>query len=103
MISQLRIYTVNRGMMDQWVKHFTEVVRPMMESHGAEIGGMWVNEDNNQFIWIRSFAGSEDAETQMAAWGALSEWRAIRERVFSYLARLDTQIMTPVAKVAVSA
>ncbi len=50
MISQLRIYTVNRGMMDQWVKHFTETLVPMQEKHGIKIGGMWVNEDKNQFI-----------------------------------------------------
>mgnify|MGYP000333070664 CR=1 FL=1 len=60
MISQLRIYTVNKGMTDQWVKHFTEVLVPMQEKHDIKIGGMWVNEDKNQFIWIRSFANAED-------------------------------------------
>ena len=50
MISQLRMYTVNRGMMDQWVKHFNEVLIPMQEKHGIKIDGTWVNEDNNQFI-----------------------------------------------------
>ncbi len=74
MISQLRIYTVNRGMMDQWVKHFTEVVRPMMENHGAKIGGMWVNEDKNQFIWTRSFADAEDMKAKDAALFGSDEW-----------------------------
>ena len=64
MISQLRMYTVNRGMMDQWVKHFNEVLIPMQEKHGIKIDGTWVNEDNNQFIWKRSFADAEDVKAK---------------------------------------
>ena len=101
MISQLRIYTVNRGMMDQWVKLFTETLVPMQEKHGFKIGGMWVNEDKNQFIWIRSFADTEDLKAKEAAFGASPEWQAIRERAASHLARLDVQTMKPLAKVAV--
>ena len=67
MISQLRIYTINKGMTDQWVKHFTEVLVPMQENLGIKIGGMWVNEDKNQFIWTRSFADAEDLKAKEAA------------------------------------
>ena len=38
MISQLRIYTINRGMIDQWVKHFTENLVPLQEGQGIKIG-----------------------------------------------------------------
>jgi len=34
MTSQLRTYTINRGMMDEWVKLFTETLVPMQEKHG---------------------------------------------------------------------
>ena len=60
MTSQLRIYTINRGMMDEWVKLFTETIVPIQEKHGIKIEGMWVSEDSTQFIWIRSFTNSED-------------------------------------------
>ena len=62
MFSQLRIYTVNRGMMDQWVKLFSESVVQVQESLGMKIDAMWVNEDKNQFIWIRSYSNAEDVE-----------------------------------------
>ena len=55
MTSQLRMYTINRGMMDEWVKLFTETLAPMQEKYGIKIEGMWVSEDGTQFIWIRSF------------------------------------------------
>ena len=102
MISQLRIYTVNRGMMDQWVKLFTETLVPMQEKHGIKIEGMWVNEDRNQFIWTRSFADAGDMESKVAAFRSSPEWQAVRERAVSHVARLDVHIMQPVPALAVS-
>ena len=95
MISQLRIYTVNRGMMEQWVKLFTEKVVPMQENHGIKIGGMWVNEDKNQFIWTRSFADAEDIDTKVASFRSSPEWQAVSDHVMSHLAREDIQNMKP--------
>ena len=96
MISQLRTYTVNRGMMDQWVKHFTEDLVPMQEKHGIKIEGMWVNEDKNQFIWIRSFADAEDLKAKEAAFYGSPEWNTTVEHTRSHLATVDVQTMEPV-------
>lgn len=96
MISQLRQYTVNRGMMDQWVKHFTENLVPMQEKLGIKIDGMWVNEDKDQFIWIRSFQDAEDVKNKEAAFYASSEWQAVMEHTRNHLARLDVKTMESV-------
>ncbi|MEE8518880.1 MAG: NIPSNAP family protein [Dehalococcoidia bacterium] len=95
MISQLRIYTINRGMMDQWVKVFTETLIPMQEKHGIKIDGMWVNEGRNQFIWIRSFADAQEMEAKR--FSAFPEWAGVRDHVLSHLAREDVQVMESVA------
>ena len=102
-VSQLRMYTVNRGMMDQWVKLFSASLVPLQENLGMKIDAMWVNEDKNQFIWIRSFADAEDLKAKEAAFGASPDWQALRENAGSHLARLDVITMNAVAKVAVSA
>ena len=99
MISQLRIYTVNKGMTDQWVKHFTEVLVPMQEKHGIKIGGMWVNEDKNQFIWTRSFADAEDLKAKEAAFYGSAEWSATVDYTRSHIARAVVQAMEPATKV----
>ena len=96
MISQLRMYTVNRGMMDQWVKHFTETLIPLQEKLGIKIDGTWVNEDRNQFIWIRTFADAEDVKAKEAAFYASPEWLAVVDHTRSHLARLDVHTMEPV-------
>jgi hypothetical protein len=83
-------------MMDAWVKHFTENLVPMQENLGIKIDGMWVDEDKNQFIWIRSFADSADVEKKEAAFYASPEWQAVMEHTRSHLARLDVKTMEPV-------
>ena len=76
MTSQLRMYTINRSMMDEWVKLFTETLVPMQEKHGIKIEGMWVSEDSTQFIWIRSFANPEDVKAKEAPFYGSPEWNA---------------------------
>ena len=60
MVTQVRIYTVNRGMLDSWVKHFNENIVPTSARYGVRLVGAWVNRPQNEFIWVRTF---EDQDT----------------------------------------
>ena len=51
MISQIRIYTINKGEMDNFLKHFKEDIIPLHEKIGVPIAGAWVNRPQNEFIW----------------------------------------------------
>ncbi len=99
MTSQLRMYTINRGMMEEWVKLFTETLVPMQEKHGIKIEGMWVSEDSTQFIWIRSFTNSEDVKAKEAAFYGSPEWNAVMDHTRSHIARTVVQTMEPFLKV----
>ena len=96
MTSQLRMYTINRGMMDEWVKLFTKTLIPMQEQHGIKIEGTWVSEDNTQFIWIRSFTDPEDVKAKEAAFYGSAEWNTTMDLARSHIARTDVQTMEPV-------
>ncbi len=100
MTSQLRMYTLNRGMMDDWVTLFTQTLVPMQEKHGIKIEGMWVSEDSTQFIWIRSFANSEDVKAKEAAFYGSPEWNAVMEHARSHIAKTVVQTMEPALNVA---
>jgi hypothetical protein len=54
MLSQIRIYTINKGEMDAFLKHFKEEVMVVHERIGLPIVGTWVNRPQNEFIWIRN-------------------------------------------------
>jgi quinol monooxygenase YgiN len=59
MVTQVRIYTVNRGMLDAWVKHFNENIVPTSAKFGVRVLGAWVNRPQNEFIWVRTFESEE--------------------------------------------
>jgi hypothetical protein len=43
MISQIRIYTINKGEMDNFLKHFKDEIMMRHEKIGVPIVGAWVN------------------------------------------------------------
>ena len=59
MVTQVRIYTVNKGMLDSWVKLFNEKIVPTSASYGVKVVGAWVNRPQNEFIWVRTFADDD--------------------------------------------
>jgi len=59
MVTQVRTYTVNRGMLDSWVKHFNDRIVPTSAKYGVRVLGAWVNRPQNEFIWVRTFENDE--------------------------------------------
>jgi hypothetical protein len=59
MVTQVRVYTVNGGMLDSWVNHFNEKIVPTSAKFGIEVLGAWVNRPQNEFIWVRRFESEE--------------------------------------------
>jgi quinol monooxygenase YgiN len=59
MVTQVRTYTVNRDMLDSWVKHFNENIVPTSAKYGVRVLGAWVNRPQNEFIWVRTFEDEE--------------------------------------------
>ena len=64
MISQIRIYTINKGEMDNFLKHFKDDIIPLHEKIGVPIVGTWVNRPQNEFIWVRNYKDKADVEAK---------------------------------------
>ena len=62
MISQIRIYTINKGEMDNFLKHFKEDIVSLHQKIGVPIVGTWVNRPQNEFIWVRSYKDKADSK-----------------------------------------
>ena len=58
-ITQVRIYTINRDMLDSWISLFNEKIVPTSASYGVQVLAAWVNRPQNEFIWVRTFADEE--------------------------------------------
>src|SRR6266478_7093329 len=70
MLSQIRIYTINKGEMDAFLKHYKEEIIPVHERIGVPIIGTWVNRPQNEFIWIRTYTDKADLEAKGKAFQA---------------------------------
>ena len=96
MTSQLRLFTIIRGKIDDVVKAWIEGVYPLRLKHGFTIEAAWVARERNQFIWILSHHGPEDWETKDAAYYASAERAALNPDPAPYLASAEQWFVTPV-------
>ena len=93
MVSQLRIYTINKGMMDSWLKVFDEEIRPIHEKLGIPVEGTWVNADRTDFIWVRSFDNAEAIRDKEAEYFASPERKALGDKPTSHIAKIEVRVI----------
>ena len=96
MLSELRIVTINKGKMDDWVDLFRERVVPLAARLDIQITGAWTDVDCERFIQIRSFADADEMAVRRARFVANPEWRAIESRVLDLTAQQDIVQLQPI-------
>ena len=95
MVSQLRIYTINRGMMDSWIDLFHQHLKPNHEKYGIPIQATWVNAERTEFIWVRSFDSLEDIKVKEAEYYSSPERLALGDQPQSHIAKTEVRIVDP--------
>ncbi len=92
--TQLRIYTINKGKLDDFVKAWGDGVYPLRQKHGFEIEGAWINRERNEFIWIISRDGDWKAAEEVYYGSA--KRRALVPNPAQYIAQANEWFITPV-------
>lgn len=98
MVTQLRIYTINKERMDDFVRAWTAGVFPLRQRFGFHIDGAWIIKERNEFVWLLSYDG-DDWEAKDAAYYASSERAALNPDPSQYIARPEHWFLTPVVPV----
>ena len=96
MIAQVRTYTINKGMMDSWLKLFNEQLAPLHAKYGITILGAWANRAQNEFVWIRVFENEADAEAKAATYQGSPERRALGDLPGSHHAKIEVKTVEDV-------
>lgn len=95
-ISQLRIFTINRGKMDDFVQAWLEGVYPLRRKYGFEIEGAWVITETNEFVWILSYDGPEGFEARDAAYYASEDRKTLEPDPRPYIAKAEAWLVTSI-------
>ena len=97
MTAQLRIYTINRGMMDSWLEVFNQHIRPLHDRLEIPVVSSYVNADRSEFIWIRRFRDAAEIPTKEAEFFASPERTALGDIPTSHIAKMEVRVIEEVA------
>ncbi len=96
MVSQLRIYIINKGKLDEFVKAWSEGVYQLRLKKGFRIDGAWTIKENNQFVWILSYDGPEDWQTKQDQYYDSPERKALNPDPAQYVGSSEEWFISPV-------
>jgi hypothetical protein len=96
MKNQLRIYTINRGMLDEFAQVWKNGFYPLRTKVGFRVSGVWVNRETNQFIWVVSYDGPKTWEEVEQAYYASPERKTMSPDPLQYIARIETYFVESV-------
>lgn len=94
-MTQLRMYTINRGKMDDFVRAWKGGVYPLRTKQGFRIEGAWVLKERNQFVWLLSYDGT-DWDAKDAAYYASPERAALNPDPAQFIANAEQWFLTEV-------
>jgi hypothetical protein len=74
-ILEIRRYQTHPGKRDEWVTYMEETIIPFQSSKGMVIPGSFIDEeDENGYIWLRTFKDEDERKALYAAVYEDPEW-----------------------------
>ena len=96
MATQIRIFTIRAGQMDDFLQAWLAGVYPLRLAHGFAIDGAWAVPQRNQFIWIMRYDGPEDWEMKDRAYYASTERAILDPDPAQHIESVEQFFITPV-------
>jgi hypothetical protein len=96
MATQLRIYTINKGSLNQFAAEWRDMIAPLRQKLGFEIPGAWTNEATNQFVWLLRYDGPGAWEEQDNSYFASEERKAASPDPARLIARVEAYFVEAV-------
>lgn len=55
MPTEVRIYTIKPGKLDEFIELFKNDIVPTSAAFGVRVHGAWRHDAENEFVWVRSY------------------------------------------------
>lgn len=98
-VVQLRLYTIDKGRLDDFAKAWRAGVYPLRLRMGYQIPFAATIPTTNQFIWLLRHDGPESWEQKEAAYYASAERKQLSPDPAQWIARPEQLMVTPVVGV----
>ena len=92
-VSQLRMYTIQEGRMDEWLEGWSKGVLPLRRKFGFRVDGAWVVRGENKFVWILTYDGPEGFEARDAAYYASTDRSSLDPDPAPLIEKAETSFM----------
>jgi hypothetical protein len=96
MIAEMRIYTINGGMLDSYLELFNKQIVPNHRKHGIEILGAWADRRQNEVIWIRTFTSRDERKAKLDVYEASRERDDVFPIAAFHMAKAEVKIFEDV-------
>lgn len=93
---QLRIYTINKGKMEEFVKGWRELIVPLRLQFGWRIDAGWVMEGENKFVWILALDTGEDWDAKNNVYYNSSERKTMNPDPAQHIAHIEARFINTV-------
>lgn len=97
MTSQLRIYRIRPGAMDEFIALWREHIVPARLANGFTVTGGWRNQDADEFVWIATTDGPELFADVDARYYASPERNGLPRDPADFIEAMDLRMLDPVA------
>jgi hypothetical protein len=94
--SQLRIYTIEPGRLDEFVAVWSAGVRPLRRKFGFE-SAAWTVPDEDVFIWLVTYRGEKPFEEADTAYYASPERQGLMPDPAGWILTNETRWISPVS------
>ena len=96
MATQLRLYTINRDALRQFVAEWQATVLPLRQAHGFRILSAWIIEETSQFAWLIGYDGDASWESQERAYYASAKRQGLDPDPARFIARAEEHFVEKV-------
>ena len=97
-VVQLRLYTIDKGRLDDFANAWHAGVYPLRRKLGCEIPFAAKIPATNQFIWVLTYDGAETWDTKEAGYYASPERQLLSPDPAQWIARPEQWMMVPIAE-----
>ena len=91
--TQVRIFTINKGKMNEFVSAWQKGVYPLRIKYGFTIEKAWVVKEKNKFIWILSYDGPEGFVTKDSLYYASQARITLQPNPADYIADAENYFL----------